>query len=98
MTSRDRAQQPTAHERRAGAPGCVVPRRPSALGHRPAAAGSHASRIGRWIRGPMLDAGCRTGENALHVASLGFAVLGRLLTGFHDGDSAPAWLATITRI
>jgi SAM-dependent methyltransferase len=26
--------------------------------------------------GPVLDAGCGTGENALHVASLGFAVLG----------------------
>ena len=26
--------------------------------------------------GRLLDAGCGTGENALHVASLGFAVLG----------------------
>jgi len=26
--------------------------------------------------GPVLDAGCGTGENALHVASLGFSVLG----------------------
>src|SRR5262249_48359275 len=28
------------------------------------------------IAGPVLDAGCGTGENALHVASLGLPVLG----------------------
>ena len=28
------------------------------------------------ITGPVLDAGCGTGENALHVASLGLSVLG----------------------
>jgi SAM-dependent methyltransferase len=28
------------------------------------------------IRGPVLDAGCGTGENSLHVAALGFPVLG----------------------
>ncbi len=28
------------------------------------------------IAGPVLDAGCGSGENALHVASLGFCVLG----------------------
>ncbi|MGH9528885.1 MAG: hypothetical protein ACRD2S_03095, partial [Terriglobales bacterium] len=26
--------------------------------------------------GPVLDAGCGTGENALHIASLGLSVLG----------------------
>jgi len=30
----------------------------------------------RGIAGAVLDAGCGTGENALHVAALGFAVLG----------------------
>jgi len=30
----------------------------------------------RRIAGPVLDAGCGTGENALHIASLGLSVLG----------------------
>jgi 2-polyprenyl-3-methyl-5-hydroxy-6-metoxy-1,4-benzoquinol methylase len=61
--------------------------------------------------GAVLDAGCGTGENALHVASLGLSVLGvdvaetalaiarasRVQTRYHD-DGAPAWFATIKRI
>src|SRR5262249_58416365 len=29
-----------------------------------------------WFAGAVLDAGCGTGENALHIASLGLSVLG----------------------
>jgi hypothetical protein len=61
---------------------------------------------------PASQAGCGTGENALHVASLGLSVLGphpgngwkvaaiepdRIQTRYHD-DGAPAWLATIKRL
>ncbi|WP_406447000.1 class I SAM-dependent methyltransferase [Streptomyces sp. NBC_01613] len=54
--------------------GCVVPRRPRALGHWPAAAGNSAFGIRRRIR--RIGARCGTGENTLHVASLGWSVLG----------------------
>jgi ubiquinone/menaquinone biosynthesis C-methylase UbiE len=70
-------RQPTSHERRAGvpwdasyldgpAPWDVGGPQPAVL--RLAAEGAFA--------GEVLDAGCGTGENALHVASLGLRVLG----------------------
>ena len=70
-------RQPTSHERRAGqpwdasyldgpAPWDVGAPQPAIL--RLAAEGAFA--------GAVLDAGCGTGENALHVASLGLPVLG----------------------
>ena len=40
------------------------------------------------LAGPVLDAGCGTGENALHFD--------RVQTRIHD-DGAPAWFATIER-
>jgi SAM-dependent methyltransferase len=70
-------RQPTSHERREGrpwdasyldgaAPWDIGEPQPALL--RLAAEGAFA--------GPVLDAGCGTGENALHVASLGLHVLG----------------------
>jgi SAM-dependent methyltransferase len=70
-------RQPTSHERRAGGPwdasyrGGLAPwdtgePQPAIL--RLAGEGAFA--------GAVLDAGCGTGENALHVASLGLQVLG----------------------
>src|SRR6478672_6693289 len=70
-------RQPTSHERRAGqpwdasyldgpAPWDVGAPQPAIL--RLAGEGAFA--------GAVLDAGCGTGENALHVASLGLPVLG----------------------
>ena len=70
-------RQPTSHERRAGqpwdasylegpAPWDVGRAQPAFV--RLAAAGAFA--------GDVLDAGCGTGENALHVAALGLNVLG----------------------
>ena len=70
-------RQPTSHERRAGqpwdasyldgpAPWDLGQPQPAVL--RLAAAGAFA--------GAVLDAGCGTGENALHIASFGLHVLG----------------------
>src|ERR1700745_1488872 len=57
--------------------GCVVPwRRACALGYWPAAVSSSAFGIPRRIRRSSARCGLRTGENALHVASLGLSVLG----------------------
>src|SRR5213078_5350486 len=72
-----RGREPTSHERESGQPWDASYEdgpAPWDIGHpqpaiaRLAAAGAFA--------GPVLDAGCGTGENALHVASLGLAVLG----------------------
>ncbi len=56
--------------------GCVVPRRPGALGYRPAAAGGRSLAAEGAFSGVVLEAGCGTGENALHLASLGLSVVG----------------------
>src|SRR3954468_9827098 len=70
-------RQPTSHERRAGQPWDASYHdgpapwdigRPQPAIVRVAAAGGFA--------GAVLDAGCGTGENALHLASLGLPVLG----------------------
>lgn len=70
-------RQPTSHERRAGAPWDASYHygpapwdigRPQPAVVRLASAGGFA--------GAVLDAGCGTGENALHVAALGLPVLG----------------------
>ncbi|HEY5196785.1 MAG TPA: class I SAM-dependent methyltransferase [Solirubrobacteraceae bacterium] len=70
-------RQPTSHERRAGKPwdasylGGPAPwevGRPQPAILRLAGEGAFA--------GPVLDAGCGTGENALHIASRGLDVLG----------------------
>lgn len=69
-------RQPTSHERRAGQPwdaSYVDGPAPWDVGPQPAIqrlAGEGA------FAGAVLDAGCGTGENALHVASLGLRVLG----------------------
>jgi SAM-dependent methyltransferase len=47
------------------------------LGYWPAAASRRASGIRKGgFAGAVLDAGCGTGENTLHIASLGLSVLG----------------------
>ena len=72
-----RGRQPTSHERMSGrpwdasyqdgpAPWDVGPPQPAVV--RLASAGAFA--------GTVLDAGCGTGENALHIAALGLPVLG----------------------
>jgi ubiquinone/menaquinone biosynthesis C-methylase UbiE len=72
-----RGRQPTSHERRAGrpwdasyqdgpAPWDIGQPQPAVV--RVAAAGGFA--------GAVLDAGCGTGENALHIAALGLPVVG----------------------
>src|ERR1700722_21016258 len=72
----DGGRQPTSHERRAGQPwdaSYVDGPAPWDVGPQPAIqrlAGEGA------FAGAVLDAGCGTGENALHVASLGLRVLG----------------------
>jgi len=70
-------RQPTSHERRAGRPWDASyldgPPPWEVGGPQPAIlrlAGEGA------FAGAVLDAGCGTGENALHVASLGLCVLG----------------------
>ena len=72
-----RGRRPTSHERRTGLPWDASYRagpapwdvgRPQPAVLRLASAGGFA--------GAVLDAGCGTGENALHVAALGLAVLG----------------------
>jgi cyclopropane fatty-acyl-phospholipid synthase-like methyltransferase len=72
-----RGRQPTSHERRAGEPWDA-----SYLdGPAPWDIGQPQPAIVRLagegaFAGAVLDAGCGTGENALHVASLGLRVLG----------------------
>src|SRR5215468_6500882 len=72
-----RGRQSTSHERQAGRPWDASYHdgpppwdigRPQPAVLRLASAGGFA--------GAVLDAGCGTGENALHVAALGLAVLG----------------------
>src|SRR5215470_1183236 len=72
-----RGRHPTSHERLSGQPWDASYRdgpapwdigRPQPTVVRVAAGGGFA--------GTVLDAGCGTGENALHIASLGLAVLG----------------------
>lgn len=70
-------RQPTSHERRAGQPwdaSYVGDPAPWDVGQpQPAILGLAAE--GAFV-GAVLDAGCGTGENALHIASLGLHVLG----------------------
>jgi SAM-dependent methyltransferase len=71
----DRA--PTSHERLTGLPWDASYREgpaPWDIGQPQPAIVRLASE--RRFVGPVLDAGCGTGENALHVASLGFVVVG----------------------
>ena len=68
---------PTSHERMAGVPWDASYHDgppPWDIG-RPQPAMVRLASEGRFA-GPVLDAGCGTGEHALHVASLGLAVLG----------------------
>lgn len=70
-------RQPTSHERRAGESwdaSYVDGPPPWDIG-RPQPAIVRLADEGAFA-GPVLDAGCGTGENALHVASLGLDVLG----------------------
>ena len=71
-------RQPTSHERMTGLPWDASYLRdepaPWDLGHPQPAIVRLASEGG--FAGAVLDAGCGTGENALHVAALGLSVLG----------------------
>jgi SAM-dependent methyltransferase len=71
-------RQPTSHERMAGQPWDASYNRdepaPWDIGRPQAAIVRLASAGG--FAGAVLDAGCGTGENALHVAALGLPVLG----------------------
>jgi SAM-dependent methyltransferase len=70
-------RQPTSHERRAGQPwdsSYVDGPAPWDIGEPQPAVVRLAGE--RAFAGAVLDAGCGTGENALHVASLGLHVLG----------------------
>ena len=70
-------RHPTSHERQTGLPWDVSYRdgpAPWDIGH-PQPAIVRLAAEGRFA-GPVLDAGCGTGENALHLASLGLSVLG----------------------
>jgi SAM-dependent methyltransferase len=70
-------REPTSHERRAGAPWDASYRdgpAPWDVG-RPQPAVVRLAREGAFA-GTVLDAGCGTGENALHIAALGLPVLG----------------------
>ena len=71
------ARYPTSHERRTGLPwdaSYLDGPAPWDLG-RPQPAIVRVASAGGFA-GAVLDAGCGTGENALHVASLGLSVLG----------------------
>jgi SAM-dependent methyltransferase len=73
----DGGRQPTSHERRAGQPwdaSYLDGPAPWDIGQ-PQPAILRLAREGAFA-GPLLDAGCGTGENALHVASLGLHVVG----------------------
>src|SRR6185312_5731133 len=70
-------RQPTSHERMAGQPWDASYHdgpAPWDLG-RPQPAVVRLASTGA-LTGPVLDVGCGTGENALHIASLGLPVLG----------------------
>lgn len=70
-------RRPTSHERRAGQPWDASYRdgpAPWDIGRPQPEIVRIASNGG--FTGSVLDAGCGTGENALHVAALGLAVLG----------------------
>ncbi len=71
-------RDPTSHERMTGlswdASYCNDDPAPWDIGHPQPAIVRLASRDA--LTGAVLDAGCGTGENALHVASLGLSVLG----------------------
>jgi SAM-dependent methyltransferase len=70
-------RQPTSHERLAGAPWDASYQEgpaPWDIGQPQPAIVRLAAQGG--FGGTVLDAGCGTGENALHVASLGLSVLG----------------------
>ncbi|MFF5986703.1 class I SAM-dependent methyltransferase [Prauserella flavalba] len=70
-------RQPTSHERRAGAPWDASYRdgpAPWDIGEPQPAVVRLAAEGG--FTGTVLDAGCGTGDNALHVAALGLPVLG----------------------
>ena len=70
-------RRPTSHERRAGVPWDASYHdgpAPWDIG-RPQPVVVRLASEGRFA-GAVLDAGCGTGENALHVASLGLSVLG----------------------
>jgi SAM-dependent methyltransferase len=68
-----RHRPPTSHERRSGLPWDASYRD----GPAPWDIGRPQPAIARLaFTGPVLDVGCGTGENALHIASLGIAVLG----------------------
>src|ERR1700761_4115441 len=72
-----RGRQPTSHERRAGQPWDA----PYADGAAPWDIGRPQPAVLRLadegaFAGAVLDAGCGTGEHALHLAALGLHVLG----------------------
>jgi 2-polyprenyl-3-methyl-5-hydroxy-6-metoxy-1,4-benzoquinol methylase len=72
-----RGRRPTSHERLAGQPWDASYRdgpAPWDIGQPQPAVLRLASEGG--FTGAVLDAGCGTGENALHIASLGLSVLG----------------------
>jgi SAM-dependent methyltransferase len=72
-----RGREPTSHERLAGAPWDASYQdgpAPWDLGHPQPAIVRLAAEGG--FAGTVLDAGCGTGDNALHVAALGLPVLG----------------------
>ena len=72
-----RGRQPTSHERRAGQPWDASYHdgpAPWDIGRPQPPIVRLASRGG--FAGAVLDAGCGTGENALHIAALGLPVLG----------------------
>lgn len=73
----DRSRHPTSHERMTGLSWDASYRdgpAPWDLG-RPQPAIVRLASAGGFV-GPVLDAGCGTGENALHIGSLGLPVLG----------------------
>src|SRR5947208_16791479 len=72
-----RGRRPTSHERMAGVPWDASYHggpAPCDVGRPQPAIARLASKGG--FAGTVLDAGCRTGENALYLASLGLSVLG----------------------
>jgi SAM-dependent methyltransferase len=72
-----KGRQPTSHERMTGRPWDASYHdgpAPWEIGHPQPAIVRLAAAGG--IAGAVLDAGCGSGDNALHVASLGFSVLG----------------------